>query len=308
MRLDWLEYFITTADAGSISAAAERLGMTRPAVSTALKKLEQDVGQELFLKGRAGVSLTPEGERVLDMAQQIMALTEEMRSCGNANVPVSFCVDTQVSMLQYLKETVVNPFKSSHPDMGVRLRPVYIGDVVEEFRRGARLAVVLDGREGRVIERVKGLGCEAVFLGTVTRKMFLGAGHPLAARDTLTPEDLKNEYIAYYSGGLNHISRHYTSYFAGEYRLADIEDVLSLAIRNEAVVILPAQTLRCSRLVRAGALVEKDIPFPGVEKVAPVHAVRAAHLSAVEQLFWDYLLVSYPGSDAGNEAGAPVMP
>ena len=44
MRLDWLEYFITTADSGSISAAAERLGVTRPAVSTALKKLEQDVG------------------------------------------------------------------------------------------------------------------------------------------------------------------------------------------------------------------------------------------------------------------------
>ena len=266
MRLEWLEYFITTADAGSISAAAERLGMTRPAVSTALKKLEQDVGQELFLKGRAGVSLTPEGERVLDMAQQIMALTEEMRSCGNANVPVSFCVDTQVSMLQYLKETVVNPFKSSHPDMGVRLRPVYIGDVVEEFRRGARLAVVLDGREGRVIERVKGLGCEAVFLGTVTRKMFLGAGHPLAARDTLTSKKIKNEYIAYYSGGLNHISRHYTSYFAGEYRLADIEDVLSLAIRNEAVVILPEQTMLCTRFLQRGMLVKRDIPFPDVEK------------------------------------------
>ena len=80
MRLEWLEYFITTADAGSISAAAERLGMTRPAVSTALKKLEQDVGQELFLKGRAGVSLTPEGERVLDMAQQIMAQVDKVRT------------------------------------------------------------------------------------------------------------------------------------------------------------------------------------------------------------------------------------
>lgn len=301
MRLDWLEYFITTAGAGSISAAAERLGVTRPAVSTALKKLEQDVGQELFFKGRAGVTLTPEGERVLDMAQQVMELIEQMRSGGNAKAPVSLCVDTQVSMLQYLKETVVNPFRNEHPDMGVRLRPVYIGDVVDAFRHGARLSVVLDGREGRVIERVKGLGCEAVFLGTVARKMFLGAGHPLASKETLTTEDLKNEYIAYYSGGLNHISRHYTSYFAGEYRLADIEDVLSLAIRNEAVVILPAQTLRCCRLVQVGALVERDIPFPGVEKVAPVHAVRAAHLSGAEKMFWDYLLAEYPNSGEVEE-------
>lgn len=302
MRLDWLEYFITTAGAGSISAAAERLGVTRPAVSTALKKLEQDVGQELFLKGRAGVTLTPEGERVLDMAQQVMALIEQMRLGDNAKTSVPLCVDTQVSMLQYIKETVVNPFRNKYPDMGVRLRPVYIGDVVEALQHGTRISVVLDGREGRVIERARGLGCEAVFLGMVSRKMFLGAGHPLAAKEKLTPEDLKNEYIAYYSGGLNHISRHYTSYFAGEYRLADIEDVLSLAIRNEAVVILPAQTLRCCRLVQVGALVEKDIPFPGVEKVAPVHAVRAAHLSTAEQTFWDYLLAAYPGSGESEAA------
>ena len=306
MRFDWLEYFITTVNEGSISAAAERLGVTRPAVSAALKKLEQEVGRKLFVKGRNGVRLTGDGERVHDMARQVMTLIEKMRSDAGEREPVSLVVDTQVSMLQYIKEAVVEPFMALHPEVDVRLRPVYIGDVVEAFRQGARLSVVLDGREGRVVERARGLGCEAVFLGTVTRKMFLGARHPLASRDTLTPEDLKNEHIAYYSGGLNHISRHYTSYFAGEYRLADIEDVLSLAIRNEAVVILPAQTLRCSRLVRAGALVEKDIPFPGVEKIAPVHAVRAAHLSAVEQEFWDYLLVSYPGSDAGHEAGAPV--
>lgn len=295
MRLDWLEYFITTAGAGSISAAAEKLGVTRPAVSTALKKLEQEVGQELFFKGRAGVTLTAEGGRVLEKAQQVMSLIEDMRAEGRTDGPASFVLDTQVSLLQYLKESIVEPFRTQNPDIGVRLRPVYIGDAVDALRRGSRLSVVLDGREGRVIERARALGCEAVFLGTITRKMFIGAGHPLAAKDVLTPEDLKNEYIAYYSGGLNHISRHYTSYFAGEYRLADIEDVLSLAIRNEAVVILPEQTLQCSRLVRLGALVEKDIPFPGVERTAPVHAVHAAHLSSVESRFWDYLLASWPG-------------
>ena len=293
MRLEWLEYFITTASAGSISAAAERHRVTRPAVSTALRKLEQEVGRELFLKGRAGVTLTAEGVQVLERAKQVMALIEDMRA-GSVGGPVSVVVDSQSSLVQYLNETIASPFRTLHPDIHVTLRPVYIGDAADEFRRGSKMSVVLDGKEARVMERVRLLGCETVCLGTVTRKIFLGAGHRLAGKAMLDAEDLKSEYIAYYSGGLNHISGRYAPYFAGEYRLADMEDVLSLAIRNEAVVILPELTVRCARLVRRGALVEKEIPFPGIEKTAPIHAVRVLDLSPAEELFWEYLIANFP--------------
>lgn len=293
MRLEWLEYFITTASVGSISAAAERHKVTRPAVSTALKKLEQEVGRELFLKGRAGVTLTSDGVQILERAQQVMAIIEEMR-VGSGKEVASLFVDTQSSLMQYLNETIVTPFRALHPNIHITLRPVYIGDAAEEFRRGSRISVVLDGKEARVLERVRQLGGETVLLSTVTRKIFLGAGHRLAGKAVLDAEDLQGEYIAYYSGGQNHISGRYAPYFAGEYRLADMEDVLSLAVRNEAVVILPELTVRCARLVRKGALVEKDIPFPGIEKTAPIHAVRVPHLSSAEELFWEYLIANFP--------------
>ena len=294
MRFDWLEYFITTAESGSISAAAEKLGITRPAVSTALKRLEQEVGRELFFKGRSGVTLTEEGHRILEKAQQIMAIVDDMRSGDDRKDARTVSVDTQTSLQQYLNETIVTPFISTHAGITVRLRPVFIGDVVEEFRQGSRISVVLDGRDSRVIEKVQGLGCETVLLGMITRKLFIGAGHPLASRSMLTPEDFREEYIAYYSGGRNHISGRYTPYFAGEYRLADLEDVLSLVVRNEAVVILPEQTMLCTRFLQRGMLVKRDIPFPDVEKTAPVHAVRIPHLSEAEQAFWQYLLTTFP--------------
>ena len=40
MRLEQLEYFVATADAGAISAAAQRLGISQPAVSAAVRSLE----------------------------------------------------------------------------------------------------------------------------------------------------------------------------------------------------------------------------------------------------------------------------
>lgn len=294
MRLEWLEYFITTANVGSISAAAEKHKVTRPAVSTALKRLEQEVGRELFRKGRAGVTLTAEGVQVLERAQQVMAIIEDMCICPTEET-VCFVVDSQISLMQYLNETIVSPFRTLHPNIHITLRPVYIGDVAEEFlRHGSKISVVLDGKEARVLERVRQFGCETVRLGKVTRKIFLGAGHRLAGKAVLDAEDLRGEYIAYYSGGQNHISGRYAPYFAGEYRLADMDDVLSLAVRNEAVVILPELTVRCARLVRKGALVEKDILFPGIEKTAPIHAVRVPYLSSAEELFWEYLIANFP--------------
>ena len=59
MRLEQLESFVATARAGSISAAARTLGLSRPAVSAAVNALEQELGSPLLIKGNHGVQPTP---------------------------------------------------------------------------------------------------------------------------------------------------------------------------------------------------------------------------------------------------------
>ena len=73
-----------------------------------------------------------------------------------------------------------------------------------------------------------------------------------------------------------------------------MEDVVSLAVCDEAVVIRPELTVRCARLVRRAALEEKDIPFPGMEKTAPIHAVRVSNLSSAEELLREELVAHRP--------------
>lgn len=51
MDLRQLEYFITIADAGTFQAAARRLHMTQPPLSTQIRLLEEEVGTPLFLRG-----------------------------------------------------------------------------------------------------------------------------------------------------------------------------------------------------------------------------------------------------------------
>jgi DNA-binding transcriptional LysR family regulator len=56
--LDLLSTFVEIYRCGSISAAAERLGLTQPAVSGQLARLEDQLGEQLFVRSRKGVTPT----------------------------------------------------------------------------------------------------------------------------------------------------------------------------------------------------------------------------------------------------------
>jgi DNA-binding transcriptional LysR family regulator len=74
--LTQLRTFVAVAESGSVSAGAERVFLSQSSVSEQLKKLEERAGQPLFVRGRQGVSPTPAGERLLDHARRIIAMSE----------------------------------------------------------------------------------------------------------------------------------------------------------------------------------------------------------------------------------------
>ncbi|MBU9198670.1 LysR family transcriptional regulator [Burkholderia gladioli] len=61
-----LKYFLAVADAGSVTGAAERLGLAQPALSQAITRLERELGVKLFSRTRRGAALTAAGEAIVD--------------------------------------------------------------------------------------------------------------------------------------------------------------------------------------------------------------------------------------------------
>lgn len=298
MRLEQLEYLVAVAEAGSFRAAAQRLHVSRPAVSVALKSLENELGEPLFIKENRGIRLTPPGRLAVERAGRALDLIHNLcAGSGGSAKGEAFSVDTQRSLLFHLSSNVIAPFGKLHPHIRVSARSVYIADVIRELKGGcSRITITLDGRDANILEAARDMGCEIAPLSVVERRIFLGAGHPLALKDSLTPEDLKTVRIAYYSGSLSHLTRHYSPHFAGEYRLANREDVLELVMRNEAAVILPGSLFRHDERVRKGELVEKAIPLPGMEHTAPITAIHMPDLSLAERQFWNYLVEHFAGT------------
>ena len=73
-----LETVLTVAEYKNFTRAAEELNMTQPAVSHHIKQLEQEVGAPLFVRNKAGLKLTAQGEIVVNYARRIKALNERM--------------------------------------------------------------------------------------------------------------------------------------------------------------------------------------------------------------------------------------
>jgi DNA-binding transcriptional LysR family regulator len=78
MDLSQLQVFLAVAQERSFSRAAEKLYRTQPAVSIAVRKLEDSLGQPLVVRGARQVKLTDAGELLKDYADRLLNLRDEM--------------------------------------------------------------------------------------------------------------------------------------------------------------------------------------------------------------------------------------
>ena len=72
MELRTLRYFVETADAGTVSAAADAVHVTQPALSRQLRQLERELGTNLFDRVGGRLLLSPVGRELLPLARDIL--------------------------------------------------------------------------------------------------------------------------------------------------------------------------------------------------------------------------------------------
>ena len=101
MNLNQLEHFLRVAELGSINRAAKELGLSQPAVSRSLSQLEHDLGQQLVVRSRTGITITEAGSilasRGLALLREAGAIREEL-----ANDPAGRVVVGMPAALRHL--------------------------------------------------------------------------------------------------------------------------------------------------------------------------------------------------------------
>ena len=119
-----LRSLVAAVEAGSLTAAARRLGVTQPAVSQKLAALESDFGQQLLVRSRQGVRPTPAGQLAYEHGVRVLAGLTEMREALDAlkgDIAGTLRVTTNMLLSQTVMGPTIAELRRRHPRLKVDL-------------------------------------------------------------------------------------------------------------------------------------------------------------------------------------------
>lgn len=124
MEFSQLEFFVTVVAEGSFSKAAERVFRTQPAVSIAIRRLEEEIGAPLFERSQKTPELTDVGKLVYDYAKRILSLRDqtleavsELKSLKRGRVRIGANESTSLYLLPHL----ILDYRARYPDVMVEI-------------------------------------------------------------------------------------------------------------------------------------------------------------------------------------------
>ncbi|TDL36713.1 LysR family transcriptional regulator [Arthrobacter nitrophenolicus] len=189
MELRQLRYFLVVAEELHFGRAAERLHITQPPLTVAVKGLERELGVQLFDRTTRRVTLTAAGEAFRDRARA--AVAELDAAAGDvADVAAGKSGKVKVGFVSSASYTTVpealRAFRRHRPRVDLVLHPLTSGEQIEQLLDGdLDVGLVRDPGD------VPGLHLE--LLSTEDLVAVIPENHPLARQEEIRPEDLQGE-------------------------------------------------------------------------------------------------------------------
>jgi DNA-binding transcriptional LysR family regulator len=184
LDMDVLRTFATAFELGSFARAADRLGRSQSAVSTQLRRLEEQVGQDLVQKSGRGLVLTTAGEAMFSYAKRILDLNDEAVETVRGGEVEGW---VRFGMPQDFAETwlpaVLARFTRAHPKVRVEVRAERNAHLGEQMRKG-ELDLALGWGSGEIAPNaVKVAELPIVWVGRPDWRLAPGEKLPLLAFD-----------------------------------------------------------------------------------------------------------------------------
>lgn len=120
-------------EAGSFARAGDAIGLTQPAVSRAVARLEERVGIRIFNRSARAISLTDEGRRFYEMVAPLLSGIEEatqMAGASKALVRGKLRVNVDGAFGHFVLAPRINVFMERHPELSVE---IYVRDALGDF-------------------------------------------------------------------------------------------------------------------------------------------------------------------------------
>ncbi|MEN3326077.1 MAG: hypothetical protein V7638_884 [Acidobacteriota bacterium] len=285
MEMAQLEYFSSVVQEKSFSKAADKVFRTQPAVSIAIRRLEEEIGLPLLDRTQKTPVLTEAGQVVYDYAQRILGLRDqvgqaiaELQSMKRGRVRVGANESTSL----YLLPELILTFRERHPEVKVEIFRYVSSHLPREvLERNVDFALMASRPEDRDIEAFPVLKDELALI--------MSPKHPLATRSSVRIKDLGDEsFIAHNvkSGSrvkvIEAFARHHTPLNI-TLELATIETIKRFVQKRVGLAFVPRMCVR--EELERGVLV--SVPVRGLSHTRTLWAAhrRGASFSPAAAAF-----------------------
>jgi DNA-binding transcriptional LysR family regulator len=192
VELRHLRYCIAIAEERSFTGAAERLWVAQPGLSTQMRRLEAELGVQLFERHPRGIDLTQAGELFLERARAAVSAADLALATGRdleAGVVGSLKLGLAAGAPWPLASELLLRFGRERPGVELTVVEAYGGTLWRDLRAGRLDALVAPTGHGSADLKTLELGYEDWVV-------LVGTGHPLAGIGSVDAEDLQGERIA----------------------------------------------------------------------------------------------------------------
>jgi DNA-binding transcriptional LysR family regulator len=286
MELRSLRYLLSVSELGSFTAAAKQHFVTQPAVSIALRKLEQELGQRLVLVEGRAVNFTRAGEIALEYASRIAELEgellQQMRDMSGLKKG-GISIGTIDAASIYVLPEIFSRFRELYPGIEVTLEISSTMPLVDRLKKGLLDLVI------GTIPLTGGEGLEVFPIYSESLLLIAPPGHPLADRGTILPRMISAyPFISFHEGSITRLI--VENAFADE----GVTPVIAMAIDSpEAIKNLVSAGLGLSVLPRRavqnelkdGTILELSVKGLDLERKLGLIVPLDRYLSATAKAF-----------------------
>ncbi|MFK0118991.1 LysR family transcriptional regulator [Streptomyces sp. NPDC090994] len=304
LDLRLVRYFTVVAEHLNYARAAEALRVAQPSLSRQIQRLEKTLGVRLLERTTQGSTLTAAGAAFLPRAQELLYAARQAALAAHSAAP------QHTITVGYVEDLVITPavrdLRRRRPDAHVRTLHLD-WDEARALPEG-RVDVVV----ARMPLPIPADGLETTVLYEEPRALLVPAGHRLAGKESVTPDDFADEPLVACAG----MASVWTGFWRLEPRpdgtpaplgplLVDTyEDKLEAVADGRAIALVPSGDRRSA--------LRDDLATVPVEGVEPCEVVVVSRRDETNRLVADFresarkLLVGGEGGgeDAGGAAGA----
>ncbi|AZP04789.1 LysR family transcriptional regulator [Jeotgalibaca ciconiae] len=234
MRIEQLEYLEAIVKTGSINEAAKNLYLTQPSLSNALKELEKEIGIQILVRSKLGVSLTDDGREFMIYARQILDNVHLLEERYQKQSPRKQALSISAQHYAFVVHAFVELIRGVNTEeYQFTLRETETQNILEDLTAfKSELGVLyLNNFNKQVLEKLFKEN-DLVFtpLFVAQPHVFVGAHNPLIGKKYVTLEDLEEyPYLSYEQGERN-------SFYFSEEILSTLDRKKNIKVSDRATI------------------------------------------------------------------------